>query len=90
MQRNQILAKLKEYILYQVLDGKAIGLDETTPLLEWGVINSIEIVHLLSFIQKEFAIEISPGQMTADHFSTLGTITDLVLASSVSSDSAQS
>lgn len=80
MERPEVLAQLHKYIAEQVLDGKDIDLDETTPLLEWGVINSIEIVRLLAFIRKQFAVEIPPTQMMADNFVDLGVITDIVLS----------
>jgi len=79
MQRSEILRQLKGYISNHVLDGRDIGLDETTPLLEWGVINSLEIVRLLSFIQKQFNVEVPGDRIVADHFVNLNSITNLVL-----------
>jgi medium-chain acyl-[acyl-carrier-protein] hydrolase len=79
MQRAEVLQQVRGYISKQVLDGRDIGLDETTPLLEWGLINSLEIVRLLSFVQGQFNIEV-PGEMIiADHFTNLASVTDLVL-----------
>lgn len=80
MERLEVLERLQKYIAEQVLDGKNIGLDETTPLLEWGVINSIEIVRLLTFIRKQFAIDIPSTQMIADNFVDLRAITNVVLS----------
>lgn len=79
MERTEVMQQLQGYFVDQVLDGKNIGLDETTPLLEWGVINSIEIVRLLSFIHKRFDIEIPASQLAADNFVDIGRIADLVL-----------
>ena len=79
MQYNEIVARLKEYLAQEVLDGKDIGLDEHTPLLEWGVINSLEIVRLLSFIQANFGLEIPADQLTAERFVDLSSITTLIL-----------
>ena len=39
MERTEVMQQLQAYFVDQVLDGKNIGLDETTPLLEWGVIS---------------------------------------------------
>ncbi len=81
MQRIEVLEQLKNYITKQVLDGKNIGLDETTPLLEWGVINSLEIVRLLTFIRTQFNVDIPNDQMIAENFMNLSVITDMVMAS---------
>lgn len=80
MQRDEVTEQLKNYLVVQVLDGKNIGLDETTPLLEWGVINSIEIMRLLTFINKQFHVNVSPDRMVADNFVNISAITDMVLA----------
>lgn len=58
MQQDEVITQLHTYFAQDVLDGRDIGLDRTTPLLEWGVINSLEIVRLLAFIQAKFAMEI--------------------------------
>jgi acyl carrier protein len=87
MQRAEVMNALSNYIVNQVLDGKNIGLDEATPLLEWGVINSMEMIRLLNFIAQRFGVDIPAEKMVADHFTNLASITDLVL--SVAESSAQ-
>ncbi|MGH2510003.1 MAG: phosphopantetheine-binding protein [Ktedonobacteraceae bacterium] len=79
MQRTKVLEQLQNYFIYQVLDGNGMGLDDTTPLLEWGLINSIEIVRLLNFMNKQFEIDLPMNQLTADNLVDLGAITDMVL-----------
>ncbi|GHO60134.1 acyl carrier protein [Ktedonobacter robiniae] len=79
MSRIEIVERLKQYFITEVLDGKDIGLDESTPLLEWGVINSLEIVRLLGFIQQQFGVEVPADDITAEYFSSLLSITDLIL-----------
>jgi medium-chain acyl-[acyl-carrier-protein] hydrolase len=79
MQRLTIIEELKRYIAQDVLAGKDIGLDETTPLLEWGIMNSLEIVRLLSFIRKQFAVDIPADKLVADSFTSVSSVTDLVL-----------
>lgn len=79
MQRLTIIEELKRYIAQDVLAGKDIGLDETTPLLEWGIMNSLEIVRLLSFIRKQFAVDIPADKLVADSFTSVSSVADLVL-----------
>ena len=78
MEQTAIIAQLKEYFAQEVLQGKDVGLNETTPLLEWGIINSFEMIRLINFINKQFNVDIPPGQMIADHFINILTITDLI------------
>jgi len=79
MQRLAVVERLKRYIAQDVLGGKDIGLDETTQLLEWGVINSLEIVRLLSFIRKQFGVDIPTSEIVADSFTSISSIAELVL-----------
>jgi acyl carrier protein len=80
MQRSAIVEQLKNYIVERVLEGRDIGIDETTPLLEWGIINSLETMRLLSFIERQFGIEIPMDNLVADHFTNLTALTNLIMA----------
>lgn len=78
MQHNEIIQALKEHIAQHILNGKDVGLDEQTPLLEWGVLNSIEIMRLLSFISERFHVNVSASKLTAHNFNTLESIAGVV------------
>ena len=79
MQKNAVVEQLKKYIGQEVMGGKDIGLAETTPLLELGIINSLEIVRLLKFIRKQFDLDIPMEQLVPDHFADISSIADLVV-----------
>ena len=79
MQYREVLAGLQEYIADEVLEGRTEGLEPTTPLLEWGVINSMEIVRLIGFIKTAFAVDVPSEMVMADNFKDLHAITALVL-----------
>ena len=79
MNRSEVLRTLKAYISREILDGKDIGLDASTPLLEWGIINSIEIARLVSYIEDRFGVEVPPDRITIEHFENLLALTNLVL-----------
>jgi acyl carrier protein len=78
MQKPNVLQELKEHIS-RVLEGKDIGLNESTPLLAWHVINSLEIVRLLNFIQNRFQVKIPLDLVVAENFNDLKSITRLIL-----------
>lgn len=82
MQRQEIMEWIKGYIVQNILEGESDSLIETTPLLEWGILSSFEIVKLLGAIEKQFGIEVPGDQIVAEHFINLTAITDLVLATS--------
>jgi acyl carrier protein len=80
MNRTTIIEQLKSYIAQDVLGGKDIGLDETTPLLEWGIINSLEMVKLLRFIHQQFSVDIPTDKLVADSFTNIVSIANLVVS----------
>jgi acyl carrier protein len=74
------LAGLKQYISDKILDGEDVGLDATTPLVAWGLLNSMEIARLVAFVRKRFDVAISPDKVTVEHFKDLDTLTRLVVS----------
>ena len=78
--REQLLERFRAYVADEVLDGKDVGLTYETPLLEWGVLNSYEIVELLSFIRDEFGVEVPASGVVAAHFKDIHALADLVLS----------
>ena len=79
MNQSEVLHSLKGYISREILDGKDIGLDGSTPLIEWGIINSMEIARLVTFIQERFGVEVPSDKITIEYFSDLNAISGLVV-----------
>lgn len=79
MTQAQIIEGLKAYISEEVLDGQDIGLVATTPLIEWGVLNSMEIAGLVRFIQVRFGVDLPSETITLEHFQSLDALSRLVI-----------
>lgn len=79
MNHTDILRELTDYISREVLDGKDTGLDGSTPLLEWGVINSIEMARLVGFIETRFGVKVPAEKIVPAFFKDLTSATNLVL-----------
>ena len=56
--------------------GALVGDDE--PLIESGIIDSLGIMTLLSFVEGEFSIEIPGDELLPENFSSMTAITALV------------
>jgi hypothetical protein len=76
--RNEIAARLREFVGNELLDGEFAGLDDTTPLLEYGLINSLSIVRLQSFLNKQYGLTLRAGDLSPDNLRTLGILADVV------------
>jgi acyl carrier protein len=82
--RTKILDTLTEYIQREMLgeagpDG-GTELTPNSPLLEWGILNSLNTVRLIGFLREEFDVEVPPMQITARYFKDLNSVADLVLS----------
>jgi acyl carrier protein len=78
MSQSDVIHHLKEWVSKELLEGQDIGLDETTPLLEWGVINSIEIARLVSHIEDEWGISVPEEMVVLGNFENLQAIASLI------------
>ncbi|WUH99906.1 acyl carrier protein [Spirillospora sp. NBC_00431] len=78
---THVLEVLTEYVSVRLLgeDG-ASDLTARTPLLELGVLNSVETSHLVAYIRETFGVRLPPTSMTAGNFRDLESITGLVLS----------
>jgi len=72
-------AMIQEFILTQIVknyDKKEI--EDTEPLIESGIIDSLAIMKLLSFIEEKFQLQIAGDDLIEENFETLNAITQLV------------
>jgi acyl carrier protein len=76
LERAVVLDKLKEFVEVELLDGQDNGIEPSTPLLEWGLIDSFSLVRLVSFIHKNFGVDIPPDQLRPETFQSLTVLTD--------------
>lgn len=77
--RETIYAALSQYIQQNFLDDSEISeLTPDAPLLEWGVLTSMNISVLLSFVRTELNVTVPPTHLTGTNFATLQALTDMV------------
>lgn len=66
---------IKEFIKNELMRGKNISdLEVTDNLIETGVIDSLGIQILVSFLEKNFSISIADEDLIPDNFETVDTI----------------
>lgn len=70
---------IRGFIASELLRGshnKPLGDDD--PLIESGVIDSMGVMSLLAFLEKEFSIEIPGDDLIPENFSTISAIAALI------------
>jgi acyl carrier protein len=71
---------LKEYIRQELMYGANGELDETQNLLAAGIIDSLGILRLVSFVEEKFCIEVPDEDVTVDNFHSIKSVTDYLAA----------
>jgi acyl carrier protein len=71
MTREEMLGELKQFVASELLDGRDAGLDEHTPLLAWGVLDSLSVNVLISFTNERFGIEVPQSEVAPQNLKDL-------------------
>jgi acyl carrier protein len=69
--REEMLDALKQFVGQELLEGRDAGLDEQTPLLQWGVIDSLSVAELVNFTRERFDIEVPRSEVRPDNLKDL-------------------
>lgn len=63
---------IRAYITEELLFGQEeVDLSDDDNLLLSGLLDSLGIMRLVTFLEEEFATDIPPGDVTIDHFLTI-------------------
>ncbi|MBJ6766062.1 acyl carrier protein [Myxococcaceae bacterium JPH2] len=80
MNPEQILSSLTRYVAHEILEDSAEDLTPSTPLLELGILNSLETARMMGFVEKQFGITVPADAMKVENLQTLSAIADMVWA----------
>jgi acyl carrier protein len=70
---------LRDFILSELVQpGHGNGLEDTESLIESGLIDSMGIMALLTFIEETFSFQVSLEDLTPENFETIETISCLI------------
>lgn len=75
---ESVHSEVRAFIVREFLRGDGRDLEDTTPLLRSGILDSLKIVTLLAFLEEHFHISVSTDDVSVANFSTIARIGDLV------------
>lgn len=75
---ERVRSEVRAYIVREFLAGDGRDLDDDTPLLRSGILDSLKIVSLLAFLEASFGVSISSDDVSAANFSSIARIGALV------------
>jgi len=71
MELVEVEGQLREYIATARLGGDDSELESQTPLLAWGLLDSLSVAELVTFIEERFSVTVPAEQVTAANLETL-------------------
>jgi acyl carrier protein len=82
MSEDDAVATLIAFIREKFLSGdNGQELTESTPLLEWGILDSLSTAVLLKFIREELGVTVPPSAVDARNFKDVRSIAAMVCQS---------
>ena len=70
---------IKEYIISEIMHEKSMSsIRNDQPLLESGIIDSVGLLHLITFIEERFNIQIPDEEVIPENFENLNKIASLI------------
>jgi acyl carrier protein len=70
---------IKKFIQEKIVNGqKNVDLEKSTNLIEEGIIDSLGIMKLLTFIEESYDIQISDEELLPENFESLAAIITMV------------
>lgn len=80
MNEEDIKAKVKSFLLNEYLPGEdPAALTDTTPLMTTGILDSIAVLKVVTFLEETFGINIEPHEAVVENLNSLADVARLVL-----------
>ena len=77
---NNIKESIRHFILQNYLPGESLdNLRDDTPLQSSGILDSLAVLGLVTFVEKEFGIELNAQETGVDSFDRITDIAALVI-----------
>lgn len=75
---------IHDYVVNECNDGIEIRDDD--PIIDRGILDSLRVLNLISFLEETFEIEIDLSEIDATHFQSVESIVSLVRSKTVLED----
>ena len=67
--------EVRQYVLTQFLQGEKMeNLQDDTPLLTSGIVDSVGMLRMIAYLENRFGIEVDAHDATVDNFDRIGDI----------------
>jgi acyl carrier protein len=76
---GSIEQRIHSFLLEKFPLARKTGIGKDTALLEKGILDSLGILDVVSFLETEFSLVVSDDELVPENFQSLGTLSSFVL-----------
>ncbi len=80
MNIETIQAEIKEYVLETIVQGDTVVINNDTPLISSGIIDSISTLTMVEFLEGKYQIEFEPHEVDRENLDSVEMIAAFVLS----------
>lgn len=78
-ERDQIRTVVRDYLISEFLPGEdSAGLEDTTPLISGGILDSVAVVRLVTHFEDKFNIRFESHDITYETFDTIVKMVEMI------------
>jgi acyl carrier protein len=76
---ERVTSDVRQFIVSSWLGGDERGFDDQTDLQQTGILDSFSTLTLIAFLEETFKVQLDPGDINAETFRTVRSVSKLVL-----------
>jgi D-alanine--poly(phosphoribitol) ligase subunit 2 len=80
MNIETVQAEIKEYVLETIVQGDSVVINNDTPLISSGIIDSISTLKMVEFLEGKYQIEFEPHEVDRENLDSVEMIAAFVLS----------
>lgn len=77
-ERIHVLAEIRTFVANWFRDGKEEGLEDDTPLVTSGIVDSAGVIEVVEFLEQRFRVKVQDSDVSLANCNTLQGLTELV------------
>ena len=82
MTGNHVSMQIRKFILDKFPLARKQQIKDSDPLLESGVLDSLGVLDLVSFVEQEFSVHVADDELVPENFQTIDRIAAFVASKS--------
>ncbi len=79
MTQTEIQAVLQDFIVQQFPVAAAKQVNRQTSLIQNGIVDSLGVLEIVTFVEQRFGVAMSDDEMVADHFESINALSQLIV-----------